>query len=407
MVDFSKIRPDFPILSRKVHGHPLVYFDNAATSQKPRPVIDAIVEYYEEYNSNVHRGIHALVEKATTEYEKAREKVAKFINARSPSEVVFTKGTTEAINLVAYSWGEANLKFGDTILLTGMEHHSNLVPWQLLSQKKGANLEFIPVTDDGYLENPEEVIRRFKPKLFSFVHVSNFLGTINPAKDLIRVAHEVGAKVLVDGAQAVPHLPVDVQSLGADFYAFSGHKMLGPTGVGGLYAKEDLLRQMPPFLGGGNMIKEVHLRESKFEDPPHKFEAGTPNIAGVIGLGAAVDYLTGFGMGNVRQHEEELVEYALEKLEGVVGLSVYGPRKLSDRGGIVAFNVEGIHPHDLATVLDRDGIAIRSGNHCTMPLHNRFGIVASARASFSLYNTKEEIGRLVKAIEGAKGVFKV
>ncbi len=384
MIDFSKIRQDFPILSRKVHGHPLVYLDNAATSQKPRSVISAIAEYYENYNANVHRGIHTLAEEATARYEGAREKVAKFIGDANSKEIVFTRGTTEAINLVAYSWGEANLKSGDTILLTVMEHHSNLVPWQIFSQRKGVNLEFIHVTKDGYLEDPEKAIRKLRPKLFSFVHVSNVLGTINPVKDLTKVAHEVGAKVLVDGAQAIPHLPVDVEDLDCDFYAFSGHKMLGPTGVGVLFAKEKLLKEMPPFLGGGEMIKEVFLRESHYKEPPYKFEAGTPNIAGVIGLGAAVDYLSDLGMENVHRYEEKLASYALEKLGSVGGSSIYGPKELADRSGVVAFNVGKIHPHDLATVLDQDGIAIRSGNHCTMPLHDRFGIVASARASFAI-----------------------
>lgn len=407
MIDFSKIRPDFPILSRKINGHPLVYFDNAATSQKPCQVISAITEYYEKYNANVHRGIHALAEEATAKYEGARDKVAKFIGAPSSKEIVFTCGTTEAVNLVAYSWGEANLKSGDTILLTVMEHHSNLVPWQLLSQRKGVNLEFIHVTEDGYLEDPEEAIRKFRPKILSFVHVSNVLGTINPVKDLTKAAHEVGAKVFVDGAQAIPHLPVGVGDLGCDFYAFSGHKMLGPTGVGVLFAKEELLKEMPPFLGGGEMIKEVFLRESRYKEPPSKFEAGTPNIAGVVGLGAAVDYLSDLGMENVRRYEGKLVAHTLEKLGGVAGLSIYGPKKSSDRGGVVAFNVKGIHPHDLATVLDQDGVAMRSGNHCTMPLHDRFGIVASARASFAIYNTKEEVDLLVKAIEGAKKVFRI
>lgn len=406
MLDPLKIRSDFPILSQKVHGKSLIYLDNAATSQKPAEVIDTISHYYREYNSNVHRGVHALAEKATQAYEGAREKVARFIGAR-PAEIVFTRGTTEAINLVAYSWGEKFLEAGDTILLTVMEHHSNLVPWQLLAERKKINLEFIHVTKDGLLEEPEETIRRVKPKLLALTHVSNVLGTINAVKDLAKVAHEIGAKVLADGAQAVPHLPVNVADLGCDFYAFSSHKMLGPTGVGVLYAKEDLLRQMPPFLGGGEMIKEVYLRESKFKDPPYKFEAGTPNIADVIGLGAAVDYLTKIGMGEVRIHEENLVAYALEKLGEVKDLKIYGPRDSSQRSGVVAFNLAGIHPHDLATILDEEGIAIRSGNHCAMPLHDRLGVVASARASFALYNTPEEIDLLVAGIKTARKVLKV
>jgi len=406
MVDLTKIRADFPILSRKVNGHPLVYLDNAATTQKPKSVIETISNYYETLNANVHRGVHRLAEEATAKYEDSRKKVAKFIGASSPREIVFTRGTTEAINLVAYSWGEANLKAGDTILLTIMEHHSNLVPWQLLAQRKGLHLDFIPVTKAGYLKDPERMIRKFRPKLFAFVQVSNVLGTINPAQDLIRVAHEVGATVLVDGAQAVSHLPVRVKELDCDFYAFSGHKMLGPTGIGVLFSKTALLEEMPPFLGGGEMIKEVFLRESRYAEPPYKFEAGTPDIAGVVGLGAAVEYLSGLGMEVIRQLEEELVSYAEARLAKVKGLMIYGPRRPADRGGVIAFNVEGIHPHDLATVLDQDGIAIRSGNHCAMPLHERLGVVASARASFALYNTKEEIDLLVEGIERAKKVFK-
>uniref|UniRef100_A0A832DUT6 Cysteine desulfurase n=1 Tax=candidate division WWE3 bacterium TaxID=2053526 RepID=A0A832DUT6_UNCKA len=405
-MDVQRIRSDFPILSQKVHGKPLVYLDNAATSQKPAEVIEAISTYYREYNSNVHRGVHALAEKATQAYEDARGKVAKFIGA-SPSEIVFTRGTTEAINLAAYAWGDQFLKSGDTILLTLMEHHSNLVPWQLLAARKKLNLEFMHVTKEGFLEEAEETIRRVKPRLLAFTHVSNVLGTINPVQNLDKVAHSIGAKVLVDGAQAVPQLPINVANLDCDFYAFSSHKMLGPTGVGVLYAKEEILRRMPPFLGGGEMIKEVYLRESKFKDPPHKFEAGTPHIAGVIGLGAAVDYLDQAGMGNVRAYEEELTAYALKRLGELEGLTIYGPPSAAQRGGVVSFNVDKIHPHDLATVLDEEGIAIRSGNHCAMPLHDRLGIVASARASFALYNTTSEVDVLVEAIEGAKKVFKV
>lgn len=413
MLDVKKIRQDFPILNQKVNGKPLIYLDNAATSQKPKEVIEATSAYYSQYNANVHRGIHALAEKATAQFEASREKVAGFIGATRSEEVVFTRGTTESINLVAKSWarkaanGGHGLKAGDTVLLTVMEHHSNLVPWQLLSQEIGVNLEFIHLTDDGYLEEAEETIKRVKPKLFAFTHVSNVLGTINDAKKLTNVAHDIGAKVLVDGAQAVPHLPVNVQSLDCDFYVFSGHKMLGPTGIGVLYAKAELLEAMPPFLGGGEMIKEVYLRESTYKEPPHKFEAGTPNIAGVVGLGAAIDYLSGIGMENVRQYEESLTAYALKKLLNVEGLTVYGPAKVTDRGGVVAFNVKGIHPHDLATILDQEGVAVRSGNHCTMPLHDRYGVVATARASFALYNTQDEIDHLVSAIESAKKVFRV
>ena len=406
-LDPEKLRSDFPILDRQVHDRPLVYFDNAATTQKPRQVIDALRDYYERYNANVHRGIHALSEEATAAYESARKRIAGFIGASDSAEIIFTRGTTEAINLVAYSWGEKFLKEGDTILLTLMEHHSNLVPWQFLAQRKKLNLEFIPVTAEGHLEYPEGMIRRLRPKLVAFTHVSNVLGTVNPVKKLTKAAHEVGAVVLVDGAQAVAHLPVDVGSLGCDFYAFSSHKMIGPTGVGVLWGKTDLLEQMPPFLGGGEMIREVFLRESSFKDIPYKFEAGTPSIAQAIGLGAAVDYLSSVGMENIRRYEEELLGFALKKLAAITDLTVYGPSDLANRGGVIAFNVAGIHPHDLATVLDQEGVAVRSGNHCAMPLHTHLKIPASARASFAFYNTVSEVDVLVEAIGKAKKILKV
>ena len=409
MLNVQKIRRDFPILRREVHGKPLVYLDNAATTQKPKSVIDSISSYYETSNANVHRGIHALAEEATTAYEGARSKVAEFIGTRNPAEIIFTRGTTEAINLVAYSWGEKFLKKGDTVLLTLMEHHSNLVPWQLLAQRKGLNLEFIPVTAEGYLEDPEGMIRRLRPKLVAFTHVSNVLGTVNPVRKLIEFAQTLNPRpyTLIDGAQAMAHLPVNVAELGCDFYAFSSHKMMGPTGVGVLWGKKEILEEMPPFLAGGEMIREVFLRESTFKDIPHKFEAGTPHISGVIGLGAAVDYLSALGMENIRRSEEKVLEYAFKKLEAVPGLTIYGPRNSADRGGVIAFNVAGIHPHDLATVLDQDGVAIRSGNHCAMPLHTHFKINASARASFAFYNTKEEIDILVGGIERAKKLLKI
>jgi cysteine desulfurase/selenocysteine lyase len=406
-LDPEKLRSDFPILDRQVHDRPLVYFDNAATTQKPRQVIDALRDYYERYNANVHRGIHALSEEATAAYESARKRIADFIGAADSAEIIFTRGTTEAINLVAYSWGEKFLKEGDTVLLTLMEHHSNLVPWQFLAQRKKLNLEFIPVTAEGYLEDPEGMIRRLRPKLVAFTHVSNVLGTVNPVKKLTKAAHEVGAVVLVDGAQAVAHLPVDVGSLGCDFYAFSSHKMIGPTGVGVLWGKTDLLERMPPFLGGGEMIREVFLRESSFKDIPYKFEAGTPSIAQAIGLGAAVDYLSSVGMENIRRYEEELLGFALKKLAAITDLTVYGPSDLANRGGVIAFNVAGIHPHDLATVLDQEGVAVRSGNHCAMPLHTHLKIPASARASFAFYNTVSEVDVLVEAIGKAKKILKV
>ena len=409
MLNVQKIRRDFPILRREVHGKPLVYLDNAATTQKPKSVIDSISSYYETSNANVHRGIHALAEEATAAYEGARSKVAEFIGTRNPAEIIFTRGTTEAINLAAYSWGEKFLKKGDTVLLTLMEHHSNLVPWQLLAQRKGLNLEFIPVTAEGYLEDPEGMIRRLRPKLVAFTHVSNVLGTVNPVRKLIEFAQTLNPRpyTLIDGAQAMAHLPVNVAELGCDFYAFSSHKMMGPTGVGVLWGKKEILEEMPPFLAGGEMIREVFLRESTFKDIPHKFEAGTPHISGVIGLGAAVDYLSALGMENIRRSEEKVLEYAFKKLEAVPGLTIYGPRNPADRGGVIAFNVAGIHPHDLATVLDQDGVAIRSGNHCAMPLHTHFKINASARASFAFYNTAAEVDVLTESIEGAKKVFKV
>ncbi len=405
MLNADKIRKDFPILSQNVNGKPLVYLDSAATSQKPAVVIGELSRYYSKDNANIHRGVHTLAERATALFEGVREKTAKFISASSPKEIVFTQGTTEAINLVAYSWGKANLTSKDTVLLTIMEHHSNLVPWQLLSKELGFKLEFIMVTEDGYLENPEETIRKVKPKLLAFVHVSNVLGTINPVKKLSKVAHKVGATVLIDGAQAVSHTSVNVQSLGADFYAFSAHKMLGPTGVGVLYGRRDLLESMPPFMGGGEMIREVSLDKSTYKDSPHKFEAGTPNIGGVAGFGAALDYISGVGMDGIKTHTEELTAYALDSLSKIDGLRIYGPRNPEDHGPVIAFTVEGIHPHDLATVLDGEGIAIRSGNHCTMPLHKHFDLVATARASFALYNTKEEVDKLAEAVLEAKKVL--
>jgi len=405
MIDPNKIKKDFPILRQKVNGKDLVYLDNAATTQKPQVVIDAITNYYQNDNANIHRGVHTLAERATQKYEEAREKLAKFIGAGSSREVLFTSGTTGALNLVAQSWGRANLKKGDTVLLTVMEHHSNLVPWQILSKELGFSLEFIHVTKDGLLEEAEGTIRRVKPKLLAFTHVSNVLGTINPVKNLTKAAHDVGALVLVDGAQAVAHLPVNVSALGCDFYALSGHKMFGPTGVGVLWGREELLKEMPPFLGGGEMIKEVYLREASYKEPPYKFEAGTPHIEGVIGLGAAVDYLNSLGMKEIQEQEEELISYALNELEKVKDLNIFGTFDPKKRSGVVAFTVARIHPHDLATVLDQEGIAIRSGNHCAMPLHSHFKLVATARASFSVYNAKEEVGKLVEGIEKAKKIL--
>jgi len=404
-LDVWAVRRDFPILHQEVNGHPLVYLDNAASSQKPLRVIEAIDAYYRRYNANVHRGIHKLSEEATTAYEDARRKVARFINARTPKEVIFTRNTTESINLVAYSWGRANIREGDEILLTQMEHHSNLVPWQLLAQEKGARLRFIPVTDDGLLDLDamDELITE-RTRLVSVVHMSNVLGTINPVEEIIHRAHEAGALVLLDGAQSVPHLKVDVQALDCDFLAFSGHKMCGPTGIGVLYGKRELLEAMPPFLGGGDMIREVYLERSTWNSLPWKFEAGTPSIAQGIGLGYAVDYLTEIGMDAIHAHEQEVAAYALSRLSEIPGITIYGP-PVKLRGGVVSFNLEGVHPHDMATILDAEGVAIRAGHHCAQPLMRRLGVVATARASFYLYNTCEEVDALVRAVEKARQVF--
>ena len=402
----TEIRNDFPILSRTVHGKPLVYLDSTASSQKPRSVIETMSVYYESYNANVHRGVYEISEEATAAMEKARVKVARFINARQSKQIIFTRNTTESINLVAYSWGNANIAAGDVIVLTEMEHHSNLIPWQLLAQRTGARLEFIPITDDGLLRLDiyEELLRQ-QPKLVAFTHMSNVLGTINPAREMIAQAHAVGATVLIDAAQSVPHLPVDVQALDADFLCFSGHKMLGPTGIGVLYGKRDLLEAMPPFMGGGDMIRTVGLRQSTWNDLPWKFEAGTPAIAEAIGMGAAVDYLNSLGMKNVMQHEQELTHYAMEQLQAVPGLTIYGP-EAAQRGGVVSFTLGDIHPHDLASILDQEaGVAVRAGHHCAQPLMERLGIAATARASFYVYTIQEEIDALVQGLHRAIQIF--
>jgi cysteine desulfurase / selenocysteine lyase len=406
-LDAEAIRHDFPILHQQINGHPLVYLDSASTSQKPRAVIDAVADYYREYNANVHRGIYTIGEKATAEYEKARVKVARFINAPDSHEVVFARNATEAINLVSYSWGRRNIARGDQIILTEMEHHANLVPWQLLVQEMDGDLEFIPITDDGVLRlDVFEVLLRLKPKLVAFTHVSNTLGTINPVREMTEMAHEAGALVLIDGAQAVPHVPVDVQEIGCDFYAFSGHKMLGPMGSGALWARRELLEAMPPFLAGGEMIREVHLRRSEFNEIPWKFEAGTPAVGDAIGLGVAAEYLMDLGMEAVRAHERELVAYALEALpRAIPDIELYGPMDPDQRGGVVPFNLPGIHPHDVAQVLDRYGIAIRAGHHCTMPLHERLDLAATARASFNVYSTKADIDALVAGLKEVQRVF--
>jgi cysteine desulfurase / selenocysteine lyase len=407
VLDPHALRADFPILEREINGHPLVYLDSASSSQKPRAVIDAVTDYYRRSNANVHRGIYTIGEEATAAYERSRAKVARFINAPDSHEVVFTRNATEAINLVAYSWGRRNVGRGDQIVLTEMEHHANLVPWQLLVQEVDGDLEFIPITDDGILRlDVFEVLLRLKPKLVAFTHVSNTLGTINPVREMTEMAHAAGALVLIDGAQAVPHLKVDVQELGADFYAFSGHKMLAPMGSGALWARRELLEAMPPFLSGGEMIREVHLRRSEFNEIPWKFEAGTPAVGDAVGLGVAADYLMDIGMDAVRAHERELVAYALETLpREVPQIELYGPLDPDLRGGVVPFNLPGIHPHDVAQVLDRFGIAIRAGHHCTMPLHERLDLAATARASFSVYSTRDDIDALARGLNEVLRVF--
>jgi cysteine desulfurase/selenocysteine lyase len=402
--DVEKVRQDFPILDREVNGKKLVYLDNAATSQKPRQVIEALTDYYEQHNANIHRGAHLLAEEATAAYEEAREKVARFLGAPDPTGLIFTRGTTESINLVAYAWGRKNLREGDEVVLTEAEHHSNLVPWQLAAQATGATLRFIPIREDGTLDM-EEAGRLIGPKtkLVAVIHASNVLATINPVRELADLAHANDALMLVDGAQSASHLPVDVRELGCDFFACSGHKMLGPTGVGVLWGKPEILEGMDPFLGGGEMIREVHLDHSTWNDLPYKFEAGTMNIAQAIGLGAAVDYLDDLGMENVREHEKKLGEYAYQQLSGIEDITLYGPEE--DRTGLVSFSLPDVHPHDLSQLLNEEGIATRSGHHCTQPLMRRLGTVATARASFYLYNTEEEVDALVGAIESAREFF--
>lgn len=405
-VDISAVRADFPILDREVRpGVSLIYLDSAATSQKPLPVIEAMNQHYRNSNANIHRGIHVLAEEATGNYENARLKVADFIGAASSREIIFTKNATEAINLVAYSWARSNLIKDDVIILTEMEHHSNLIPWQILAEERGVRLEFISVTEEGLLdlEGYQELLD-LKPKLVAFTGMSNVVGTITPVKEIIDLAHAAGALTLVDAAQAVPHFPVNVQDLDVDFMAFSSHKMCGPTGLGVLYGKETLLDAMPPFLGGGEMIKRVELHSFTVNELPHKFEAGTPPIAEVIGLGAAIDYLNDIGMQAVAQHEKTLTAYALDRLEEVPDVWIFGPAA-EHRGGVAAFTFAGVHPHDVSQVLDQEGIAVRAGHHCAMPLHDKFSIPATARASFYIYNTTEDIDRLIEGLYKVKEVF--
>ena len=406
-LNVEEIRKDFPVLDQEVNGHPLVYLDNAATSQRPLQVVQAVEDFYEKYNANVHRGIHKLSEESSEVYENARTKVAKFINARSDRELIYTRNSTESINLVAYSWGMENLKPGDEVLVTEMEHHANLVPWQLICQRTGATYKYVPIDDTGHLRMDllDDLLTE-KTKLFAFTAASNTVGTINPVKELVKAAHEVGALALVDGAQAAPHMKIDVQDWDCDFFAFSGHKMLGPTGIGFLYGKEEILDAMPPFLTGGDMIREVHIDSATWNDLPWKFEAGTPNIAGAIGMGAAVDYLQKIGMDRIHAHEQVLIKYAMERLSEVPGLTMYGP-PAEERGGLVAFTVKGLHPHDIASILDAYGVAVRAGHHCAQPVHDHFGIPATARASFYLYNTPEEADALVNALLEARKIFRL
>ncbi len=405
-LDVARIREDFPILGRTVYGRPLVYLDNAATSQKPRQVIEALVRYYEHYNANVHRAVHCLGEEATAAYEEAREKVARFINAPSPECIVFTRNATEAINLVAYTWGRANVGSQSEILLTPLEHHSNLIPWQRLVAEKGASLRYVGLTDHQTLEldGLEELMNR-RTRILAVTHVSNAVGTINPVEKLAALAHRNGTTVLVDGAQSAPHMPVDVQAMGCDFFAFSAHKMLGPTGVGVLYARRELLEEMEPFLGGGDMISRVTFEDATWNDVPWKFEAGTPNIADVIAFGAAIDYLERLGMENVRAHEVELTGYALRRLRQMEEAIIYGPSDPADRGGVISFNYPNLHPHDVGTVLDRHGVAIRAGHHCSQPLMRSLGVSGTARVSFYVYNTPEEVDVLMDALGKARTFF--
>lgn len=402
--DVEKYRKDFPALHQEVHGKTLVYLDNAATTQKPQNVIDAISHYYENDNANVHRGVHTLSGRATDAYEGAREKIAKHINARSTKEIIFTKGATEALNLLAYSFGEYSIQAGDEIIVSGMEHHSNLVPWQLLCERKNATLKIIPFNQNGELQLAElDKLISDKTRLISVVHTSNALGTINPVEDIIRIAHNNNIPVAIDGSQALPHMCVDMQALDADFFIFTGHKMFGPTGVGVLYGKEAWLNKLPPYQGGGDMIRTVSYTHSEYNDLPYKFEAGTPNIAGVIGLGAAVDYLQAVGMSNIADYETQLLDYALEQARQFPGLRLIGDAR--KRAAVLSFVIEGVHPHDIGTIVDFEGVAIRTGHHCAMPVMNYFDVPATARASFAFYNTFSEVDALFAALEKTKNIL--
>ena len=406
----EEIRKDFPVLNRRVRDDKqLVYLDNAATTQKPNQVIDAITDYYQNHNSNIHRAVHALAEESTEAFEVTRDKIAKFLNIQNREEIVFVRGTTEAINLISYAWGRDNVEKGDIVVTTEYEHHSNIVPWQILTQETGAELKYINIDDNGelMLEQLDEYLATGKVKLVAISHVSNVLGTITDIQKVIKKCKDAGAKILVDGAQAVPHMKVDIASLGCDFYAFSAHKMLGPTGVGVLWARKELLENMRPFQGGGDMIREVHKHETTWNDLPYKFEAGTPNVADVICFAAAIDYLTKIGMDNVRSHEVELTKYALEKMSNVKGLTIYGPKDPQKASGVISFNFNDVHPHDVATIIDKNGVAIRSGHHCAQVLMEKLNVAATNRASFYIYTTKEEVDTLIDSLEQVAKVFKL
>jgi cysteine desulfurase/selenocysteine lyase len=403
-LDVARIREDFPILKQKVHGKPLVYLDNAATSQKPQAVIDSEVELYSEYFSNVHRGVHLLSQRSTDAYEKARDKVQTFLNARSSQEIIFTRGTTEGINLVAQTYGQQHVQAGDEILISEMEHHSNIVPWQMLCAQKGAILKVIPINDEGeiLLDEYEKLLSE-RTRLVGIVHLSNALGTINPVQQMIEMAHQRGIPVLVDGAQAVPHIPADVQALDCDFYVFSGHKLFGPTGIGVLYGKKELLETMPPYQGGGDMILSVSFEKTEYNVLPFRFEAGTPNIAGAIALGAAIDYVQEIGLDKIAAYEDKLLAHATEAIAEIPGIRLIGTAR--NKASVLSFLIEGVHPHDIGTILDREGIAIRAGHHCAQPVMKRFGVPATARASFAFYNTLEEVDALIAGIRTVQEVF--
>ncbi len=409
-LSIENIRKDFPILKRKVRDNkPLVYLDNASTTQKPKQVIDALTNYYNNYNANIHRSVYSIAEEATEAYEKVRDKVAKFLNISKREEIIFVRGTTEGINLVAYAWGRKHIKEGDIIVTTEYEHHSNIVPWQLLVKEKGAKLEYIEINDNGelILDQLDKYLATGKVKLVVFSLMSNVLGTISDAEKIISKCHEAGVKTLVDAAQAVPHMSVDVAKLGCDFFAFSAHKMLGPTGIGVLWVRKSVLETMDPFHGGGDMIREVHKYETTWNDLPYKFEAGTPNIADVIGFGSAIDYLSQLGMETVRKHEMELTQYALDKMSQIKGIVIYGPKDVSKRGGVISFNFHDVHPHDVATIVDREGIAIRSGHHCAQVLMEKLDVAATNRASFYIYNTKQDVDKLIQSLEKVSELFKL